>query len=115
MVAYLNGEPGAPVVHALLRDDNVVCYAHSINLCEVYYGTLRATDERTARRAISDLYADGVVERKDLGRAFWREIGRLKARGGISLADCFGIALAQKLSGEVVTADHHEFDALVPL
>ena len=26
-----------------------------------------------------------------------------------------GIALAKQLAGEVVTSDHHEFDALVPL
>ena len=42
-------------------------------------------------------------------------IGRLKARGGISLADCFCIALAQSLPADVVTSDHHEFDALVPV
>jgi predicted nucleic acid-binding protein len=35
--------------------------------------------------------------------------------GRISLADCFCIVLAQELSGEVVTSDHHEFDPLVPL
>lgn len=33
----------------------------------------------------------------------------------ISIADCFCIALTQRLNGEVVTCDHHEFDAIVPL
>ncbi len=115
MVAYLTGEPGEDIVRSMLRDANATCYAHSINLCEVYYDSLRATDERTARRTIQSLYDDGVVERRDMSREFWRRVGGLKARGSISLADCFGIALAQKLGGEIVTSDHHEFDRLVPL
>ncbi len=115
MVAYANGEPGGDVVDALLRDPDVFCYAHAINRCEVFYGALRATDERTARQLISDLYADGVVERRYLSRRFWSRVGRLKSRGGISLADCFCVALAQQLGGQVVTADHREFDPLVPL
>lgn len=45
MVAYLNGEPGATGVGGLLAAPNNICSAHVINLCEVYYGILRATDE----------------------------------------------------------------------
>ena len=115
MVAYAAGEPGGDVVDNLLRDPDAICYAHAVNLCEVYYGVLRATDEQTARQLITDLYADGVIERRDLSRRFWSRVGRLKARGGISLADCFCVALAQQLSGRVATADHGEFDPLVPL
>lgn len=115
MVAYLVGEPGDAVVTALLLDPNAVCYAHAINLCEVYYDTLRATNQAQARQTISTLLADGVIPRRDMSRAFWERVGRLKARGGISIADCFGIALAQTLDGEIVTSDHHEFDPLVPL
>ncbi len=50
-----------------------------------------------------------------MNRDFAERVGQLKARGRISLADCFCIALAQTLSGQVVTTDHHEFDAIVPL
>jgi predicted nucleic acid-binding protein len=115
MVAYLAGEPGAMVVEGFLSDPHATCYAHAVNLCEVYYDALRSTDERQARQAIDDLRNAGVVERKDLSVRFWQRVGKLKSRGGISLADCFGIALAQELSGEIVTSDHHEFDPLVPL
>ncbi len=115
MLAYLKGETGASVVEALLRGPAETCYAHAVNLCEVYYDFLRRTDARTAEHAIADLLTDGVIERQDMGRRFWRRVGQLKARGGIALADCFCIALAQQLSGEVVTSDHHEFDPLVPL
>ena len=50
-----------------------------------------------------------------MGRQYWQRVGTLKSAGRISLADCFGIALAQILSGDIVTSDHHEFDPLVPL
>ena len=46
---------------------------------------------------------------------FWRRVGEFKARGRISLADCFCLALAERLSGQVVTSDHKEFDPIVPL
>ena len=115
MVAYLRGEVGATVVGGLLEDFNNHCYAHAMNLCEVFYGTLRATDERTAIAAISTLRADGVLVRRDMSLRFWRRVGRLKSRGRIALPDCFCIALASEIGGEVVTSDHHEFDPLVPL
>lgn len=35
--------------------------------------------------------------------------------GKISLADCFAPALAIRTGGTLVTSDHHEFDAIVPL
>src|SRR5579862_7625308 len=115
MVAYLTGEPGASEVENLLSDPDNLCFAHAINLCEVFYGTLRATDERTAREAISTLTSDGVIVRRDMNSKFWRGVGRLKSRGRISLADCFCIALAHEIDGEVVTSDHHEFDPIVPI
>lgn len=85
MLAYLKGETGANVVDVLLRDPAERCYAHSVNLCEVYYDFLGRSDEQTAKQAISDLYADGVIERKDMSRRFWRTVGQHKARGRISL------------------------------
>lgn len=114
IIAYLRNEPGEDIVTRLLLNPSEPCYAHAINLCEVYYDFIRRTDEPTARQAIKDLIADGVRERRDFSRKFWQRVGQLKARGGISLADCFCIALAQELSGEVVTSDHKEFDPLVP-
>lgn len=115
MLAYAAGEDGAALVSGVLNDKSASCFAHSVNLCEAYYTTLRSSDEHSAQRIVQDLLAAGVIERKDMSRRFWKRIGRLKARGGISLADCFGIALAQELGCEILTSDHHEFDRLVPL
>ena len=116
MIAYLRGEPGGEVVRGLLEDPAAVCYAHAINLIEVFYDFLRASDERTARAALRTLKRDGVIARRDLGEAFSREVGQLKVNPGrIALADCFCRALARAIGGELVTSDHREFDPLVPL
>ena len=37
MIAYLQGEVGGSVVQSLLADPSTTCYAHSVNLCEVFY------------------------------------------------------------------------------
>jgi PIN domain nuclease of toxin-antitoxin system len=114
MIAFLRGEPGANVVRDILRDASNHCFAHSINLCEVYYHFIRASDARIARAALRDLSSVGIAGRRDMGRDFWMEVGRLKGTiRKISLADCFAISLSRHLSGEVVTSDHHEFDSLV--
>ena len=76
MVAYLSGEPGAKVVDTLLNDPDAVCYAHSINLCEVFYDAIRKTTVAQARQTIVDLRAAGVIERRHLSRRFWQRVGR---------------------------------------
>lgn len=115
MIAYLTGETGADIVATILSNHVSTCYAHAINLCEVYYHCFRTAGEKKAKAAISFLEADGVVERRDIGTKFWQSVGELKVRGHIALADCFCIALAKELSGEIVTSDHKEFDPLVTL
>lgn len=115
MIAYLQSEPGGDVVQAMLADADTICYAHVVNLCEVYYHFLKNFDEAAAELALSTLFADGIILRRDISQGFWKRVGLLKARGRISLADCFCIALSQITGGEVVTTDHDEFDPLVPL
>lgn len=115
MIAYLRGETGGTVVDGFLKNPTDTCYAHSINLLEVYYDFIRKHDEPSARQALKDLVTAGVIIRRDMSQPFVYKVGQLKARGRISLADCFCIVLAQSLSGQVVTSDHHEFDPIVPL
>lgn len=105
MPAYLSSEPGEHVVTKLLTSSSAVCYAHTMNLCEVYYQLIRQTSVRCAHQGIAGLFADGIIERHDVNRKFWRRVGELKAHGKISLPDCFCISLAQVLGGEVVTTD----------
>lgn len=112
MIAYLNSEPWAAIVDGMLKDTTEQCFAHSINLCEVYYDVLRAADELTADHAIQDLLDAGVIERNEMDQALWREAGKIKSRGRISIADAFCAALAQRLGVEAVTSDRREFEPL---
>ncbi len=113
MIALLRNEPGANVVAEALLDTESSCYAHALNLCEVFYDFHRAAGAQDASAAIADLVRAGLIEDASLAPGVWRAAGTLKANlRGVSLADCFAIELAERLNGVVVTADHHEFDLL---
>ncbi len=86
------------------------------SLCEVYYDALRVGGESAGDEAVDKTDRLGIEIGEDMDEAFWKLIGRLKVNPGrISLADCFALALAIRTGGTLVTADHHEFDRLVPL
>lgn len=113
MVAYLDGESGSDVVENALLEKDSECLAHAINLCEVFYLFHRAGGEAAALKALSDLSDVGIIERNDLDSAFWQQAGTLKAvHRKVSLADCCAITLTQRLSGTLLTSDHHELDPL---
>jgi len=113
LIALANAEPGSDLVQMLLLDARNECYAHAANLCEVYYDLCRRTDEHIASFAISDFAEQGVHFRSDMDPDFWQEAGRLKARvRRVSLADCFGLTLTNRLGAEFLTADRHELEQL---
>jgi predicted nucleic acid-binding protein len=112
MIALLRAEPGENVVWAHLSDPNNLCFAHAVNLCEVYYDFYRDAGESAAESAVADLKSLGVVERNDFDEALWKSAGKLKAGGKISLADCVAIALTNRVSGTLISSDHHELDAV---
>ena|SRR2546421_5766933 len=110
MIALLRTEIGEDIVWNHLSNPNNACFAHAINLCEVYYDFRRDSGEAPADEAIRDLKDLGVIERTDLDEAFWKDAGTLKAGGGISLPDCLAVALTNRLGGTLLTSDHREFD-----
>ncbi len=113
MIAYLRNEPGARRVTQVLADPNNQCFAHAVNLCEVFYEFYRAGGPAIAAEALNDLASVGIEENAQIARDFWQKVGALKAiLKRVSLADCFLIALANQLQATVLTADHHEFDTL---
>ncbi len=113
IVALANDESGADVVDGLLGNPQNKCYVHAINLCEVFYDAIRRSNEAQAQKLIADLRELGIVERRDMNKAFWQQAGNLKAvYRRVSLADCFALALTLRLGGEPITSDHHELDAL---
>ena len=111
LVAVLRREPGADLVRDLLRDND--CAVHVVNLCEVYYGFRRRVNAARAEKALEEIEDLGVETRGDLDTEFWKQVGAYKAEvRGMSLADCFCLALATRLGGEIATSDH-EFDRVV--
>lgn len=115
LLASLRGETGGGVVDGFLADKNAECLVHSINLCEVFYDSLRNNDLPTAKQTMEDLYTMGLKLRADLDPAFWQLVGQLKVNPGkMSLADCFALALAITTGATLVTSDH-EFDPVAAL
>lgn len=113
MIALANDETGADDIEFLVADPQNECYAHSINLCEVFYDTIRRSNEAQALKLIMELFSLGITERQDMNSAFWQQAGRIKAiYRRVSLADCCALTLAVRLGGELVTSDHHELDAI---
>ena len=64
---------------------------------------------------MTNLIEAGIVVRSDMDMDFWKSAGVLKARGRISLADCFAIALAEREDAILLTSDHHEFEPLLAI
>lgn len=113
MIAYLRGEQGSEIIESILLNENNLCIAHAINLCEVYYDFIKVTDEKIAETAISDLISVGIMVIESMDSYLWKEAGRIKAKNRISLADCFALALAIKERATLVTSDRQEFEPVV--
>lgn len=113
--AYLRDEAGADVVENILLESSGPRLVHAVNLCEVYYDTLRMGGPAAAEKAMANVFGAGVVLRSDMDEAFWRQVGQFKVSPGkLSLADCFALALAVRTGGMLVTSDH-EFDPAAAL
>jgi len=109
MQAFLRAEVGGEIVRDLLDDAASICYAHAINLCEVFYDFHRDSGEHAAQAVLRQLLAAPIILREDIDRSFWQQAGRHKSvYRRVSLADCFAVTLAQRLGGELITADRHE-------
>lgn len=113
MIAYLRDEPGADEVESRLEDDSELCAAHAINVCEVYYKAARRSGVDAAESAVQDLRNQGLMVRDDPDETFWRDVGQHKASiSSIPLADCFVVALANRMDADAMTADHPDFDPI---
>ncbi len=111
-IAFLAKELGWERIAEVCADSAMTVHIHAVNLCEVYYDALRRAGEENAEQALAIAKELGIEVRSDLDEAFWKSVARRKAAGRISLADCFALALTERLSGELFTSDHHEFDRL---
>jgi len=112
LIALLKEEAGAAVAREALVAEHVSCLIHAINLCEVYYDFLRCGQQTKGQELIQDVEQMRISIRTDMDPEFWMQVGRLKARHRISLADCFCAALACRTQGAVLTTDRGDFEPL---
>jgi PIN domain nuclease of toxin-antitoxin system len=113
IIAALKGESGGKVVSDLLADASDSCTIHVVNLCEVFYDLVRVMGLESAQSTIERVRRSGIMVREDMDTAFWQKAGLHKANiKRVSLADCFCMALADRLNAEIVTADRHELEAV---
>jgi predicted nucleic acid-binding protein len=116
LIAFLTGEKGSHLVADIINQAHqgeVSLYLATINLFEVYYDFLkRGASETEAENLLDDLYNLPVSIVDKIDRSWLKNAAKLKVGYSISVADSLGLALAQQLQASLITADHHEFDAI---
>jgi predicted nucleic acid-binding protein len=76
-------------------------------------GGLRRGSTAQADELLDDLSSIGLITRDDIDASLWKTAAGFKANiRRVSLADCFAIAMTKRLNAELMTSDHHEFDAI---
>jgi len=112
LIAFLNDEPGAEIVAALLEDVPSVAMS-AINLLEIAYDSIRRSGEpQAAQELLNTIYQLPIKIHWLIDNEVFQHAARFKASFRISLADAIALALAETLGAAVVTSDHHEFDPL---
>lgn len=101
LLAWMDGEePALSAVSEVIADRPTVSW---INLVEVYYRLERDHGRDAADSALADLRATIAADIPGTGRMI--EAARIKAAIPIALADCFAIATAAAVGGELWTGD----------
>jgi len=116
LIALLQEEPGADKVAAVLNSAHkgeAEIVMHKANFLEVYYDAYRLRGKEQANLMRTEFKKLPVRINAEITDKIFEEAGRLKASYKISFADSFALAQAIAFDGELLTADHHEFDAIV--
>jgi len=117
LIAFLSDETGAQVVSDVLlkaADSKVLVTMNGLNLLEVYYDMYRKVGKEKAQEQLSMIEKLPLSIRPEISGKVFMEAGRLKAGYHISIADSVALAEALVSGGSLLTADHHEFDAVEP-
>jgi predicted nucleic acid-binding protein len=101
LVAYVNNEPAAARIETEWRAEGAAI--SSVNLGEVLYIRMRATDSKRARADVTEIRNLLTVIDPD-----WPMVAaaaEVKAAGGLSYADAFCISAARHLEAPLWTGD----------
>ena len=115
LLALLSNEPGADIVANVYQkavSGEITLAINKLNLLEVYYDLIRTYGKENADIFYKKFKQLPINIYHEISDEIFTEAGRLKASYKISLAD--SVALAQTIvsGGALLTADHHEFDAI---
>jgi predicted nucleic acid-binding protein len=115
LLAFLDKENGWDCVDTLLQSaekGETAVSINIINLYEVYYKRIKKAGLDAANTFLA-IFKDMAVEVVfiQVDRVF-AEAARFKTKYQMSLADSFALATALCRGAVLVTADHHEFDAV---
>jgi predicted nucleic acid-binding protein len=114
LIALLNHESGADRVVAAYKkaeSGEAQIIMNRINLLEVYYGFYNDKGKDYADNVMDNI-AKSIISISEFDSKLYPVAGRLKASYKISLADSIALAQAIMVGGELLTADHHEFDVI---
>jgi predicted nucleic acid-binding protein len=115
MLAVLSRELGADVVVEVYKkaaSGEATLIMHKLNLLEVYYSLFREYGREHAGKFLEEVRQSPIVIDHEITDEIFAEAGRLKASYKVSLADSIALAEASVSGGAILTADHHEFDAV---
>jgi predicted nucleic acid-binding protein len=115
VLAVLGREPGSEKVVEIYKkaaSGEVALVINKVNLLEVYYDVYRAYGKEHADGFLAEIKRSPIAVNHEITDEVFAEAGRLKAIYKISLVDSIAIAETVAQRGILLTADHHEFDAV---
>lgn len=104
-------DAGWEAVSALFQEaseEKCQIFLSVVNWGEVYYITLREYGEGYAEKVMSAL-SNTPIELVDATKEISLQAARLKARGGLSYADCFAAATAMMNRNSILVTGDKEF------
>lgn len=111
LLAYFEKEDGWEVVSEILQEaseEKSQIFLNVVNWGEVYYITLREYGEEYAQKVANTL-ANMPIELVDVNKELSLHAARLKARGGLSYADCFAAGTAKMKKNSILLTGDKEF------
>ncbi|AEB07952.1 type II toxin-antitoxin system VapC family toxin [Desulfobacca acetoxidans] len=105
LLALAEDELGAQTVADIILDEKAELYLSAVNLGEAYYIVLQRRGEEAAAAFVQGVRQE---DKLTIAEATWPRVkaaARIKAGGGLSYADTFGLGLAQELGACLVTGD----------
>jgi len=111
----IQDEKGADIVADAINgayDGKTALRMNKMNFFEVYYYLYRKLGKEKADMMASELKKHPIFINSEISDAILSEAVRMKVNYKMSVADSFAVAETLVFGGELMTADHHELDAV---